>query len=151
MTRICICLLTLFFSLSSPIMEGNADFWRSSLAAKTGTGFIDPSKVRFTQDNIGALFRNGQSIDDVARTLRGPGGADLARSFEPIRLVERDGLLWTLDNRRLAAFSAGGQQVPFRMATQAEISAEWARKFTTTAQEGWGQFITVRPPPGFAP
>jgi hypothetical protein len=144
-------LLALLLFLNGPAMKGNAEIWHSPLAAKTGTGFIDPSKVRFTQDNIGALFRNGQSIDDVARTLRGPGGADLARSFEPIRLVERDGLLWTLDNRRLAAFSAGGQQVPFRMATQAEISAEWARKFTTTAQEGWGQFITVRPPPGFAP
>jgi len=115
-------------------------------AAKGATGFINPSEVRFTQNSIGAAFKNGQSIDDMARVLRGPGGADFARSFEPIRLVEHDGLLWTLDNRRLAVFSAGSQQVPFRMATQAEIAAEWASKFTTTAEQGWGQFITIRLP-----
>ena len=34
MTRFLACLLTLLFSLSSPAMEGNADFWRSPLAAK---------------------------------------------------------------------------------------------------------------------
>src|SRR5437667_4661163 len=73
-----------------------------------------------------SLFKDGQSIEDLTRTVRGPGGAGLARSFEPIRLVKR-GLLWALDNRRLAAFGAGGQPVSLRMATQAEISAEWAR------------------------
>jgi hypothetical protein len=37
MTHIWICLLTLFFSLSSPALEGNVNFWQSSLAAKTAT------------------------------------------------------------------------------------------------------------------
>ena len=44
MTCVFTCLLALFFSTSSPAMEKNADFWRSSLAAKTGTqlefGFV---------------------------------------------------------------------------------------------------------------
>jgi hypothetical protein len=111
-----------------------------------GQRFIRPSKVRFTQSSVGASFRNGKSIDTVARMLRGPGGKSLAKGFEPIRLVEKDGLLWTLDNRRLLAFSAGGQKVPFRMATPAEISAEWEIKFTTTIQQGWGQYISVRLP-----
>jgi hypothetical protein len=31
-----ICLLTLLFSLSSPAIKGNADFWHSSLVAKSG-------------------------------------------------------------------------------------------------------------------
>jgi hypothetical protein len=34
MNHAVICLLTLLFSLSSPAMEGNADFWQSSLAAE---------------------------------------------------------------------------------------------------------------------
>jgi len=34
-----------------------------------GGGFIDPNKVRFTQNSIGATFKNGNSIDDVARQL----------------------------------------------------------------------------------
>jgi RHS repeat-associated protein len=117
-------------------------------ASEGSAGLIDPSKVRFTQDSIRSTFRSGQSIDEVARSLRGPNGAEIAQDFEPIRLVENDGLLWTLDNRRLAAFGAGGRDVPFRMATQAEISSEWGVKFTTTATQGWGRFVTVRAPVG---
>lgn len=36
MNHLLVCLLTLLFSLSSPAMEGNADFPQSSLAAKPG-------------------------------------------------------------------------------------------------------------------
>ncbi|WLE97264.1 MAG: RHS repeat-associated core domain-containing protein [Candidatus Electrothrix communis] len=108
-------------------------------------GFIDPSKVKFTQDSIGATFKNGQSIDDVARQLRSAGGDELAKKFPQIRLVEKDGMLYTLDNRRLATFSAGGQKVPYRMATPKEIKKEWGKKFTTTAEQGYGQYITIRP------
>ncbi len=42
-------------------------------------------------------------------------------------------------------------QVPYRMATAEEISAEWTSKFTTTTEQGMGQFITVRPPLGLKP
>jgi hypothetical protein len=84
-------------------------------------------------------------VDDLARALRGAGGDKLASSIPPIRLVERDGLLFTLDNRRLAAFSAAGRPVPYRMATEAEIAKEWAKKFTTTEQQGWGWYIGIRP------
>ena len=34
MSQLLVCLLTLLFSLSSPAMERNADFWRSPLAAE---------------------------------------------------------------------------------------------------------------------
>jgi hypothetical protein len=36
MTSLITCLLTLFFSLSSPAMEGNAGFGQSSLTAEEG-------------------------------------------------------------------------------------------------------------------
>jgi hypothetical protein len=73
------------------------------------------------------------------------GGAEAASKFPPIRLVEHEGQLFTLDNRRLLTFSLADQQVPFRMATVAEITKEWVSKFTTTAAQEWGKFITVRP------
>jgi len=118
----------------------------ASAAGEDGEdGFIDPTKIRFSQDSISGNFRNGQSIDDVSRALRSAEGAELAKNFEPIRLVERNGLLYTLDNRRLAAFSAAGRQVPFRWATSEEIEKEWLDKFTTTPAQGWGKFITIRP------
>lgn len=105
---------------------------------------ISTSAVRFTQDSVGAAFKNGQLINDVVRALRGPGGERLASQFPPIRLVRYNDMLYTLDNRRLAVFAAAGRQIQYRMATAAEISAEWGRKFTTTAAQGWGEFITVR-------
>jgi hypothetical protein len=66
-------------------------------------------------------------------------------AYPAIRLFERNGMLHTLDNRRLLVFSEAGMQVPFRMATEAEIAKEFTGKFTTTAAQGWGQFTTVRP------
>jgi hypothetical protein len=41
MLQLIASLLTLFFSMSSPALERNADFWQSSLAAKTGATLAD--------------------------------------------------------------------------------------------------------------
>jgi RHS repeat-associated protein len=116
-----------------------------SIAAE-GASTIDTAAVRFSQDSVKGTFRNGTSLSDAAAALRA-GGPDAARAYPPIRLFSQDGALFTLDNRRLLVFSEAGLQVPFRMATDAEVAAEVAgqfTKFTTTAEQGWGQFITVR-------
>jgi hypothetical protein len=74
-----------------------------------------------------------EGIGSVA-TLRKVGkvadAADHVRDVPPIRLVEKDGQLFTLDNRRLEAFRRAGVAVPYRMATTEEAAAE-AWKFTT--------------------
>ncbi|HEX6167163.1 MAG TPA: hypothetical protein VFZ30_10270, partial [Acidimicrobiales bacterium] len=59
----------------------------------------------------------------------------------PIRLVEYKGRLFTLDNRRLAAFGEAGISAPYRMATPREIAREWKSKFTTDTE---GQSIQLR-------
>ena len=41
--------------------------------------------------------------------------------MEPIRLVERDGHLVSIDNRRLQAFREAGKDIPTRMATPQEV------------------------------
>jgi len=44
--------------------------------------------------------------------------------------MERNGSVFTLDNRRLAAFQEAGVDIPYRMATPEEIASEmW--KFST--------------------
>ncbi len=101
--------------------------------------WIDPQAVRFTQESISYTFKEGGTIDDLASGLR--TGVVLAAGVEPIRLVEREGRLYTLDNRRLEAFRRAGAAVPYRMATAREIRREWARKFTTTSD---GVAVTVR-------
>jgi hypothetical protein len=89
---------------------------------------IDPQEVRFSQDSCGYRFKNGGTIDDLVEGLR--AGRIQPEDVPPIRLMERAGKLFTLDNRRLEAFRRAGVEVPYRMATQQEIASEgW--KFTT--------------------
>jgi RHS repeat-associated protein len=116
-------------------------------AVNLGKGTIDPSMVMFTQDSVKSTFKNGSSVNDLANALRVETGKALAATIEPIRLVVHDGMLYTLDNRRLLAFSAAGREVPYRMATTAEFTKEWVTKFTTTIEQGLGKYITVRSPP----
>jgi hypothetical protein len=67
MTNLIVCLLTLLVSLSSPAMEGNADFWRSSIAAE-GTGslrlniFGEGEASGFVDTSTSANFANGRPL-----------------------------------------------------------------------------------------
>jgi hypothetical protein len=92
---------------------------------------ISPLRVRFSQRSVSARFRDGRTIDELAELLR--AGVVRPEDVEPIRLVVRNDLLFTLDNRRLEAFRRAGLDVPYRMATDDEIAAE-AWKFTTADQ-----------------
>jgi Hemagglutinin repeat len=76
------------------------------------TGTIDPKTIRFSQDSISADFKNGAgSVDALIADLKS-GKVDPA-SIPPIRIVERDGQIFSLDNRRLFAFQEAGIEIPF--------------------------------------
>jgi hypothetical protein len=99
---------------------------------------IDPFQVRFSQSSVRNTFKNGQTIDDLATALR--SGDVVAASVPPIRLIERDGILYALDNRRLEVFRRARIDVPYRMATLEErLNESW--KFTTTNE---GMSIRIR-------
>ncbi len=104
---------------------------------------IDPRSVRFTHDSIRYTFKAGGTIDDLAEGLR--SGAIRAEDVEPIRLVEREGKLYTLDNRRLEAFRRAGIDVPYVMArdimSDRAIRGEWRKRYTTSND---GVSIVVR-------
>jgi RHS repeat-associated protein len=103
------------------------------------SGRIDPATVRFSQDSVSSKFKNGNTIDETAAGLK--SGTISSDDFPQIRLVYRNGNLYTLDNRRLVAFQqAGLKSVKFRMATEAEAAAE-GFKFTTVNE---GQSIFIR-------
>jgi hypothetical protein len=102
---------------------------------------MDPTSVRFSQSSISYHFRDGRTIDELAEGLR--TGQVRPEDILPLRLVEKDGVLYTLDNRRLEAFRRAGVKIPWRMATAEEIAEEqW--KFTTTNS---GTSIKVRGQP----
>lgn len=109
--------------------------------AGSAEGFIDPYLVRFTQDSISSRFKGGDrdSIDDLAEALR--SGRVLPADIPPIRLVSREGKLYSLDNRRLETFRRAASSIPYRMATRAEADREFARKFDTTTD---GLTVKVR-------
>ncbi|MEV0820579.1 RHS repeat-associated core domain-containing protein [Nonomuraea rubra] len=95
-------------------------------------GEINPNEVRFTQNNAGARFSTGQTIEETAEALR--NGSLSPADLPPIRLFEHEGHLYSFDNRRLIAFQkAGLESVPYRMASPSEIHRELVvkEKFST--------------------
>ncbi|MBV1857170.1 MAG: hypothetical protein KUG77_02080, partial [Nannocystaceae bacterium] len=106
----------------------------SELAA---AGTVDPKTVRFSQDSMNGSFADHSrgSVDDLATGLRdfvdsrGTKGVDPTK-IKPIRIVERDGGVFTLDNRRLKAFQDAEVDVPYKKLKSIPVSEEF--KFTTT-------------------
>jgi hypothetical protein len=86
---------------------------------------IDPRVFRFSQDSCSYNFRKpefvggARNIDELAEGLR--TGRIRPEQIDPIRIAERDGKLYSLDNTRLEAFRRAGVPIPVRSATQAEI------------------------------
>jgi hypothetical protein len=89
---------------------------------------LNPQRIRFSQASIKTTFRDGTSLDDLAEELR--NGRLHPHEVPAIRIFERDGKLFTLDNRRLEAFRRAGVDIPVRMATPQEM-AEESWKLTT--------------------
>ncbi|MEY4591067.1 MAG: hypothetical protein RL497_3143, partial [Pseudomonadota bacterium] len=107
------------------------------LAAKPGDchktdnatkGLADPKTIRFTQDSIKSTFKDGRSLRGLIDDLK--SGNVTANDLPAIRTFERDGKLYSLDNRRLKAFQEAGVPIRTRPATADEIANE-AFKFTS--------------------
>lgn len=104
------------------------------------TGTVDPLAVRFSQDSAGANFKPPfGSVDQFAQDLS--SGAVDPSAVEPIRIVVKDGDVYTLDNRRLYAFQQAGVDVPYQKLDA--IPNNQLFKFTTTNN---GETIVIRPP-----
>jgi hypothetical protein len=106
----------------------------SGIAANAGvrladSGVVNPATIRFSHNSISGTFRGGGGVKDLAAELR--NGTVNPGDIPAIRLVERNGNYFTLDNRRRAAFQEAGVDIPYRMASPSEIASQgW--KFTTT-------------------
>lgn len=112
-------------------------------AYQAANNALNPNTIRFSQDSIRAGFQNTAhgTIDDLAAGLR--NGTINPNTIEPIRLVEREGHLISIDNRRLEAFRRAGVDVPTRMANPTEIQ-EAIQQGKFSAGELGGTTIRVR-------
>ncbi|MFG2277473.1 RHS repeat domain-containing protein [Streptomyces asoensis] len=102
-------------------------------------GTIAPGAVRFTQDNIKAQFSDGRSLQGLIDGLK--SGSVGISEIPPIRVFQKDGKIYSLDNRRLYAAQQAGVNIRFVRASPAEVQRETPRKFTT---ENDGTSIVVR-------
>ena len=101
-----------------------------------GVTYRNPSTIRFSQNSVRQTFSNGNRIDDVAFGLKNGTIGDL----QPVRVFQRNGLTYTLDNRRLVSYSLAGRSIPTIPATPAQIARD-AYKFNPIQN---GQFIKIR-------
>ncbi|RKP43256.1 hypothetical protein D7S89_27040, partial [Trinickia fusca] len=86
---------------------------KTQFAELPETGRINPQVVRFSQDSAKANFKPPYgSIDEFSQGLMA-GDIDPV-SIEPIRIVERNDMVFTLDNRRLYSFQQAGVDVPYQ-------------------------------------
>jgi hypothetical protein len=100
------------------------------------TGTIDPSLIRFSQDSISPTFRGGGSVEDLTAQLG--VGVD-SSTVPPIRIVPKEGQVYTLDNRRLKAFQDAGVPIPYERLQS--IPKRELFKFTTQNE---GVHIVIR-------
>src|SRR3546814_221851 len=106
-----------------------------SALARSGT--INPNSIRFSQNNIAANFRNGGGFEDLINKLKSGQKVEMS----PIRIVERDGMVFSLDNRRLHAYQQAGVDIPYIKLDR--IPKKELEKFSST---NYGTSIEVRPP-----
>jgi hypothetical protein len=139
-----------------PPKTGSAyDYFKEKAARQRGLNVGGPSStpsvpvpstrasdIRFTQDSIRATFRDGGSVEELIKGLKS-GEIDPA-DVPAIRVFEKNGVTFSLDNRRLHAFKeAGVESIPTVKVdpTDPAIATEIARKMTTLDE---GKSIRVR-------
>ena len=103
------------------------------------SGKISPYKVRFTQDSIAAEFSDGGSVFDMIKKLR--DGSINSESFPPIKIFVKDGVFYSVDNRRLFAFQQANLPIKYEIIINPQMFIRQAFKFTTLND---GREIIVR-------
>ncbi|MEK6153140.1 RHS repeat-associated core domain-containing protein [Flavobacteriaceae bacterium 3-367] len=102
-------------------------------------GKIDPSKIKFSQNSISAEFKDGGKVKDLTKGLE--DGSINADDIPSIRITEKDGKIFTLDNRRLKAFQDAKVDINFKKVDFKDLSKNDLKKFTT---KNGGESIKIR-------
>ena len=101
---------------------------------------FDAKTIRFTQDSISNEFKKGQgSLKGLIDDLK--SGKVSSDDIPPIRVFEKDGKIYTLDNRRLKVFQEAEVPIRIQKATAKEVADELPGKFSTVTD---GLTIKVR-------
>jgi hypothetical protein len=113
-----------------PIRVHNASIFGCASAPKGGLERANPADIRFTQDTVSPNFSKGGTLTNAVNRLR--SGKLSADDFPAIRVVEHNGKLYSLDNRRLSAFKAAQlDDIPIQRLDLADsvVRSEFLKKF----------------------
>ena len=113
--------------------------------ARSEVVYLNPSQIRFSQPTASQNFSTGQTITGTADALR---NGQPVSSIPTIRVVEYQGQLYTLDNRRLAALGAAGlSRIPVQVLSLSDpaVAQEFLEKFNPV---NGGQNIVITPTAG---
>lgn len=106
----------------------------------------NPKQIRFGQHVASPNFSNGGTINDTIAELLAGKSADQVGSA--IRVIYRDGVPFTLDNRRLIAFNAAGvDSIPVQVVDASDPAIATLLRNPTRMNPiaGEGQYIIVTP------
>jgi hypothetical protein len=105
-----------------------------------------PGDIGFAQPTVSSRFGDGRSVDGLMDDLR--SGAVSPSDIDPIRVIIRDGRAFSLDNRRLLAFSgAGVDRIPVRVVSESDPAIarllQQPQRFNPIGGEG--RYVVVAP------
>src|SRR5205823_2569574 len=83
--------------------------------------------IRFSHDTIKSTFTEGGEVAQMTADLK--AGTLAPSSVAPISIVEKNGMIYTLDNRRLKAFRDAGVAIPYKRLDSVPLNQLF--KFTT--------------------
>lgn len=80
---------------------------------------MDPHSIRFSQDSINSKFLDGRTVEGLIEGLR--NGTINSESIPPIRVIIRDGVYHSIDNRRLYACQQANVKVSYEIVNEADL------------------------------
>jgi hypothetical protein len=99
----------------------------------------NPKDLRFTQSDGSPFFSDGRTVSDLVDSLRN-NRVTPYQVGDPLQVVNVDGKLFSIDNRRLGAFNlAKADDVPVQLVSLDDpiVSQRFFDRFDSIDSEGW--------------
>jgi len=103
---------------------------------------VNPQDVRYTHDNIKGTFQDGKSVDQTISDLK--SGAIQSSDIPQISVVNQNGNLYSLDNRRLYSFKEAGINKVNAVLKDLKNSKVWKEYLSKKTTKNDGTSIKVK-------
>lgn len=122
----------------APVGARNSGFMTvEKFNALPAKGTVSPWSVRTSQNTASWNFKppfHNTSIGEAAYQLR--QGKLSPSQFGPVQIVEKDGMIWSVDNRRILAYRSAGMDIPYAKTSWDALTPAQQSHFTSTTNGG---------------